>query len=513
MRRSRPVRAGFAAALATLLTTAGLAAPSGAADGTLTSAPAQLVLDISAPAGSSIKPIISSGERLPSGFLFEGIPDGIGAMPGSQSGTVDVFVNHEQSHVPFPPNLADVEDSSVSRLTLDAATGAVLSGRVAISQAKGYMRFCSSTMAGPDQGLDRYLYLTGEETNDIVPVPSGAPYGADPALAPDRQGGFAVALDPATGRSRPIEGMGRLNHENVMVVPGGWDEVALLSGDDTFSAPSSQLYLYLASSTNALWNDDGRLWAFRVTHTDEGAVDPSDPFNGANDYGDISSGERWRGRYIPVPRAIALGNTDEAPQTALENWSNEHNVFQFIRVEDTAFDPDHPRTVFIADTGSGSAVADPTTGRLKGGGSGTFVNGRIFKMTFSKQDPRKVIGFRVLLDADAGKPVGASAPMHQPDNMGTSSGSLMVQEDTSQAPPPRVWRYDLGTKNWSVVASVKDQSWESSGIVDASTWFGPGSWLLNVQAHDVFVDTRPGPPGITLKREAGQLLLMNIPGS
>ena len=130
MRRSRPVRAGFAAALATLLTTAGLAAPSGAADGTLTSAPAQLVLDISAPAGSSIKPIISSGERLPSGFLFEGIPDGIGAMPGSQSGTVDVFVNHEQSHVPFPPNLADVEDSSVSRLTLDAATGAVLSGRV-----------------------------------------------------------------------------------------------------------------------------------------------------------------------------------------------------------------------------------------------------------------------------------------------------------------------------------------------------------------------------------------------
>ena len=89
----------------------------------------------------------------------------------------------------------------------------------------------------------------------------------------------------------------------------------------------------------------------------------------------------------------------------------------------------------------------------------------------------------------------------------------MVQEDTSQAPPPRVWRYDLGTKSWSVVASVKDQSWESSGIVDASAWFGPGSWLLDVQAHDVFVDTRPGPPGITLKREAGQLLLMNIPGS
>ena len=103
--------------------------------------------------------------------------------------------------------------------------------------------------------------------------------------------------------------------------------------------------------------------------------------------------------------------------------------------------------------------------------------------------------------------------MHQPDNMGASSGSLMVQEDTGQPPPSRVWRYDFASKTWSVVASVKDQSWESSGIVDVSEWFGPGAWLLDVQAHDVFVDTKPGPPGVTLKREAGQLLLMKIPGS
>ena len=511
MRRTIATR-GSVAVVVAALTIAVAAVPSGAADPYLTSAPAQLVLDPSAPVGSSVRPIVSSGERLPGGFLFEGIPDGIGAIDGEAPGTVEVFVNHEQSHVPFPPNLADVEDSSVSRLTLDTSTGAVLEASTAIGPAKGYMRFCSATMAGAAEGLDRDLFLTGEETNDIVAVPPGAPYGPDPAIAPDRQGGFAVALDPATGRSRPIPGMGRFNHENAMVVPGGWGEVAVLSGDDTFSAPSSQLYLYLASSTGALWNDRGRLWAFQVTHTDEGPVDPADPFNGANDYGDISSGERWQGRFIPVPRDIALGDTAVAPQTALEDWSNEHNVFQFIRVEDTAYDPDAPRTVFIADTGSSSAVPDPATGRLTGGGSGTFRNGRIFKMTFARSDPRRVTGFRVLLDADAGKPAGFT-PMHQPDNMGVSSSSLMVQEDSSQAPPSRVWRYDLASKAWSVVASVKDQSWESSGIVDASAWFGAGAWLLDVQAHDVFVDTMPGPPGVTLKREAGQLLLVRIPGS
>jgi Bacterial protein of unknown function (DUF839) len=510
MRRS-VLRAGLA--IAAMLVALAVPLPAGAADGYLTSAPPKLVLDPSAPAGSSLLAIISSGERPPGGPVFEGIPDGIGAMSGSRAGTVDVFVNHEQSHVPFPPNLADFKDSSVTRLTLDAGTGAVLSAGVAIGPRKGYMRFCSSTMAGPAQGLDRLLYLTGEETNDIVPVPAGAPYGPDPSVAPNRQGGYAVALNPATGRSRPIPGMGRLNHENAMVVPGGWDDVAVVTGDDTFSAPSSQLYLYLAGSTNDLWKDRGRLWAFRVTRTEAGKVDPADPFNGANDYGDIARGDRWQGRFIKVPRAVALGNTAKPPQTALEDWSNEHNVFQFIRVEDTAYDPGHPRTVFIADTGSSGAVPDPATGRLTGGGSGTFVNGRIFTMKFSRHDPRKVTSFRVLLDADAGKPAGASAPMHQPDNMGTSSGSLMVQEDSGQAPPSRVWRYDLGSKTWSVVASTKDQSWESSGIVDASDWFGPGTWLLDVQAHDVFVDTKPGPPGVTLKREAGQLLLMTIPGS
>ncbi|MET0799589.1 MAG: hypothetical protein ABWZ53_00255 [Actinomycetota bacterium] len=162
------------------------------------------MLDPSAPAGSRLLAIISSGERLPGGPVFEGIPDGIGAMSGSRAGTVDVFVNHEQSHVPFPPSLADVEDSSVTRLTLDASTGAVLSAGVAVGPRKGYMRFCSSTMAGPAQGLDRYLYLTGEETNDIVPVPPGA--RPTVPIPPSRR--TARAATPSRSTRRPA-GRGR----------------------------------------------------------------------------------------------------------------------------------------------------------------------------------------------------------------------------------------------------------------------------------------------------------------
>jgi len=502
------------------------AASSGATDGYLTAQPAMLTLDPSAPAGSSVQPIINSGETPATlgSFTFEGIPDGIGAMPGATAGTVNVFVNHEQSHVPFPPTLADVADASVSRLTLDTTpdgtVGGVLAASVPIPPSAGYLRFCSSTMAGPPEGLDRYLYFTNEESNDVVPVPSGAPYGPDPSLAPNRQAGYSVVLDPATGGFTQVPGMGRHNHENDMVVPGGWNRIAVLSGDDTFFTPPfpdwSQLYLYLAGNEDALLADQGSLWAFRVTKTDEGPINPNDPFNGANDYGDIQGGDEWQGRFIQVPPNIAKGLTAEPPQRALENWANENNVFQFIRVEDTAYDKSNPRVVYIADTGDRRMVPDPATGRLtrnpSSGPFGAFPNGRVYRMEFSAENPRKVDSFSILLNADAGGPGGALGPIFQPDNLGTSLNSLMVQEDTSQT-SSRVWRYDFGSAMWSIVATVNDRDWESSGIVDASEWFGPGSWLLDVQAHDVFVATAPGPPGVTLKREGGQLLLMKVPGS
>ena len=83
--------------------------------------PPAITLDPGVPAGSVVTPIIDSGEMF-DGFLFEGIPDGIGLAPGAEPGTVDVYVTHEQTHVPFF-GTADFQDASVSRLTLATATG------------------------------------------------------------------------------------------------------------------------------------------------------------------------------------------------------------------------------------------------------------------------------------------------------------------------------------------------------------------------------------------------------
>ncbi len=474
----------------------------------------------------TVQGIITVGESI-NGFTFEGIPDGIGAISG-EGNTVDVYVAHEQSTVAFPPlsgaigpPLSDFEDASVSKIILDRDTGAFLSGEVVIPSSAGFLRFCSAFLANRGDGFPNPFFFVNEESNDVVDVPEGATYGADPSLAGQRQAGYVVVYDTVTGEFKPIPGMGRLNHENTIVVPGRWDKQrVILTTDDTFSGPSAQLYEYIARNAASVWADTGSLWAFRVTGVNGVPIDPLDPFNGANDYLDLDPGESFQGEFIRVPDDIADGTTGDAPQTALEDWSNANNVFQFLRLEDLATNKSKPRVVYIADTGRTRVIPDPATGRLMRGPSGTVGltdNGRIFKMVLNRDNPNLVNSLTIFADGDSADPTVA-VPFLAPDNIDTSRHSLMVQEDNDNA---RIWRYNLATGVWDVVATVNDPDGESSGIIDASQWFGPGAWLLDVQSHGVFqkMEVVPNPddpgvlPDLTKKREAGQLILMTIPGS
>ena len=488
----------------------------------LTLEPPFIVLGPDAPEDSWVQAIISSGESGGvSDFVFQGLPDGIGLAPISAQGTIDVFVAHEETTVPFR-GTADFQDSSISRLTLsidasnptDLAVADVASAFVVLPASAGFLRFCSAFMAGPAEGYSFYTFFTGEETNDIVPVVAGAPYGADPALAPMRQGGYAVALDAHTGSYTQIAGLGRYNHENTVTIPGGWNGFTLLSTDDTFSAPSSQLYMYRANHESHIWEDKGSLWAFQVTATDEGKVDQDDPFNDANDYLDLQPGDDWQGKFIRVPKDIARGLTAVAPQDALENWSNENNVFQFIRLEDIAYDRMNPRIVYAADTGTSRVLPDPTTGRMTRGPSGTMGladHGRIFKFVFNRKNPRKVDSFSVFADGDVADNSPVFVAMTNPDNIDTSMYSLMVQEDSSDA---KIWNYNFNAGTWGEVASADALLGnESSGIVDASEWFGPGAWILDVQGSGVVNEVFDPDTDVTSQLKTGQLLLMKIPGS
>jgi hypothetical protein len=471
-------------------------------------------------AGIDVVPLINSGETA-FGTLFEGIPDGIGVVPAPRPlGYVDLYVNHEQSRVPFG-GFADYFDSSVSRVRVNLATHEIIDLNVALSSDEGFIRFCSSFMAGPEQGFPQYTLLTNEESNDALAVPAGAVYGADPAYGGlnVRQAGYSVSLNTATGKVGVISGAGRHNHENLVIVPGGWGGIFSVTGDDTFTFPStperpnlSQLYGFSSSNWKSFQKDQGTTWAFRVTGNGDPNFDPEDPFNGANDYLDMAPGDNWTGEFIDVPPDVARGQTAAAPQDALEDWSNEHNVFQFVRIEDIAYDPDNPRVIYFTDTGN-SRLVDPGTGRLYRGSSGATAGGRVFKMVLNADDPTVVDSFSILLEA-------SSIGMRSPDNIAVGHDSLMVQEDTSSF--SKIWMYDLSAQTWTHIATATQEPAETSGIVDVSKWFGEGWWALVVQSH-INLDTLPnqvythpvtGAQTVyTARREDGQLLLMRVPGS
>jgi len=542
--------------------------------------------------GVEVTPLLTVGDVLSSGYRFEAIPDGISVRTRGQ-GRADLFVNHETSKVPFPYNATaptaangenDFDNAQVSRLILNQHSAGVLNGSFVIESSSGYQRFCSNYLATEKEGFDREIFFTNEESPDYV-YRQEASWPPTPGSPAEEEAGLVVALDVKTGKHHPIYGMGRHNHENNVAIPG-YGHPVVLSGDDTFTsgpltdplntavklAPAqSQLYSYIAPSTDELLADEGDLWAF-VSDTP-----------GVKNYYDVApgSGTEVSGHFIKVPKDIATGlNPDgselkaadkgyplpptdfswqldlrfatvapgpgiDGPQWVLEYWSDLNNVFQFVRVEDIAYDKraGMDNVVYIVDSGRGRTAAQSLDTNFRS------TNGRVWRMVLDKNDPTKVTSLTVFVEGDD-NPVKTLGEVHQPDNIETTRTGLLLTEDpgSSQQFTPaqiaadpdnattaRLW-YVPFTGAPEVVLKV-DQSadggptdvdgrapgnwgaWESSGIVDASAAFGPGAFLINVQAHTLWVEKAPGDdnngdgqPDFTYKREGGQLALIRIPG-
>jgi hypothetical protein len=564
-------------AAAALVATAAATADNDNKDGFKTAAPSML---IGVAPGSSTEALISTGDMLGS-YRFESIPDGI-ALRRHDNNRVEAFVNHETSLVPFPfptPPIApteatsqnDFENSQVSRLTLDTATGGVLQGSLAIPSSDNYQRFCSNFLATKAAGFNRPILLTNEEGIDWVKR-TGKAWPTTVGAADSRQIGTVVAQDVLTGVTKPIWGMGRHNHENSLAVPG-YGHPVVLSGDDSFvnDPAQSQVYSYIADSANDVMNDRGELYAF-VSDTP-----------GKDDYFDFAPGDQTSitGRFVQVPKDVATGRKPDGtelmaadkgypappivgwqrdavtqvpidgPQWVLEHWGDiqPQPVFQFVRIEDMAYDKraGMENVVYLVDSGRGTLpTVTPPAGQARS------TNGRVWKMVLDKSDPTKVLSLSILIEGDD-QPVKTPTEIHQPDNIESTPQGLLITEDPgssqqflptdANATTARIMRYTFATEQLDIAARV-DQSldenlgapgipsdkdaaaagrlgaWEASGIVDASPYFGPGAFLATVQAHTYWVEKLLSPddnflppgPDYTHKREGGQLVLLRLPG-
>lgn len=432
-----------------------------------------------------ITPLLTVGEGLPrtsnaaQAFRLVGIPDGLGWIK-TPDGKVRLWVNHEISKKTVSQPVAGgsfQQGAFVSEYLMSLQPLGFLSGDLAattIFQGAGntpvsgvISNLCSGFLADERVGFDRPIYLTGEED-----------HGEDTF---DGRGGQAFAF--VNGTAFVLPDFGRFQKENLVVLPNTGLKTVVFGMEDGPHGLNSQLYLYIGqknlSSTQPLERNGlvgGRLYAFastKIEKTDESNFTKSD--------------HALIGRWIPIPEAARWNDAD------LDERTRGNGSFNFDRIEDGTYDRNRPGVFYFVTTGG-----DIPANR----------KGRLYRLTIDPNDPLgKPTLLEILLAGDAGDPIVS------PDNIDANAGDWMaITEDftianqqTRFSRQPSLWLYNLGSGSLRRVAELNPEAadgkaptalsvfgdilmghaWEPSGVIDVSDLFGLGSWMLDVQAHDI----------------------------
>ena len=345
-------------------------------------------------------------------------------------------------------------------------------------------------------------------------------------------------------------------------MPGGWSKrIVSLSGDDTFTSTSTA---DAAQPQPAVHGHQQELevlpegqWA-RCGRSASRAPAPAPSIRRTRSTGRTTSStspldRHWRGEFIKVDPAVARGdNAGKLPQDDLEDWSNTNNVFQFIRVEDIAYDPDNPRVVYFADTGNTrlypepthrAPVAAPDGSPLLCPPVGAPAAGSTRWSSMPQTRPRWMSSASSPTEAPAVGPRSAipGNPAGVRPTTWTWATTASWSRRTHPTPRSGCTPWETAPGDWTHVATVdqdQDRLPATSVSQAASSTSQAGSALAggrstsrrtaaslaaskctNNQSLDPTFRTwtdGPPPPGgnqYRLRREAGQLLLMNVPGS
>eukprot|EP00182_Erythrolobus_australicus_P004661 CAMPEP_0185832356 /NCGR_PEP_ID=MMETSP1353-20130828/2036_1 /TAXON_ID=1077150 /ORGANISM="Erythrolobus australicus, Strain CCMP3124" /LENGTH=577 /DNA_ID=CAMNT_0028530523 /DNA_START=26 /DNA_END=1756 /DNA_ORIENTATION=- len=456
--------------------------------------------------GWTITPLITVGvaeEELELQYRSIGVFDGIGIIPAAGR-MVMAFVNNEiSSSLGYPYSLASgaqLLGARVIKYMIDTVSRRVMSASVAYDaiydadgalvtaasqingvpgDMSGFDRFCSG--GDVDAGTFGYvdnMYWTGEETN----------------------GGRFVALDVRNSDLYVAPMVGRAAFESASPIGGnaGTNKVGLIIGDDRGGAP---LIMYIGEKNsspagpynppsflarNGLGN--GRLFVW----VENGGRTSPEQLRG--------TGTVMNGRFVPIEHynsATGMFLTQEEQDAA----AAAVDAFQFSRPEDVHINPNDDTQVVLASTGRDSLFPSDSWGTvylidLDDASLAAAYNSNLNSM------PEVVARLTILYDGDDADKQDFG--LRSPDNLvWADNGKIYVQEDRSfgqfctvSGQEASIWSIDPSTTPATAVREMQmDRSavpagqtdtdptdcgnWESSGILDVSSYFGaPGETVL-----------------------------------
>lgn len=425
----------------------------------------------------SLIPIFTVGDSLAppdtvsEAFVFAPEPDGLG-LRRTEKGLAEVYVTHELSwHDGF-------NGSRVSRLAIDLRNLGVVAGDYLIDGTEGYTRLCAASLVRPQDGFLAPTFLVNEEAIDGI------------------YRGIVAAVDVRDGTVRNLPWLGHFSHEATVILPVSSGKLVAILTEDAYPG-ESQLYMYIAENDTEFLSGQGRLYVFRADKP-AGRV--------TSRFASIASKSRpLTGAFVPLfPEQESLGDLPGR----LEAQAQGMGCLNFVRLEDVAPVKNQPNAFYFVDTGS-QDLYDPITGRP------VTKAGRLYYARLDPFNPTRVEELRVVLDGDE------SDDLYRPDNIATDDRYVWIQEDPGErgVHTSRILRYDTNTRRVEPMAECAEWDakgnylpkgvggeWESTGIVDASDIFGPDTWLIAVQAHNLWL------PQFRNRKGGGQLLLLRGPG-
>lgn len=468
----------------------------------------------------TFEPIVTVGDRVPltgggagDSYAFAGIPDAMGIFKDPVSLQNILFVAHEMPSGTLSqpvPGTPKYKGSYVSRFVLSDNGGVITAGpahknlflentQVASrppqeGDSAAFTRFCSGAFVGVKQGMDRPLFFTNEESG------SGNYDG-------DVKGSQAVVV--ADGNMHTLPALGRIARENTVPQPRRDSITAIVMTED--GGNPSYVYMYVGAKkrTGASALDKNGLTGGKIYVLAAAGVQDNE--------GSFTQGTLPM-KWAEVPDAA---NKSASQLMAAADLAGG---FGFVRVEDTEFDPVQPtRSLFIATTG----------------GSGPNRLGRLYEVTMTPTNPVGPATMTVIYNADRvatpggtftgtpGRLNGANGVtgslgnynngvlnngIDYPvsiDNIAISKDFIVVCEDRNSPADAvfskygrfgGVWTLDRnagyaakyqGDFNFPYVEARDGHTasrigaglWETTGVVSSDEVFGPGTFVIGVQAH------------------------------